>query len=162
LNVRDAVTALAPKIGYDNAPRSPRPEYETATTLKQEAVGGGYVRPRVEFDAIVGRRLIAPKMTPKVVIPASIAAAMRGKGIQVLGQIPPFKRWIPALRGNDKVVDTLNPHPPGQVIVQGHAPEGCPTGQKEYHKSASGRRAASALPTIHAMYALRARQKQRR
>src|SRR5256714_4688812 len=37
------VTALAPKIGYDNAAKIAKTAHKNGTTLRQEAVGGGYV-----------------------------------------------------------------------------------------------------------------------
>ncbi|MBN9589954.1 MAG: fumarate hydratase, class II [Alphaproteobacteria bacterium 64-11] len=55
------VTALAPKIGYDNAAKIAKTAHRNGTTLKQEAVGGGYVTAE-EFDAIVRPEdMIAPK-----------------------------------------------------------------------------------------------------
>jgi fumarate hydratase class II len=46
------VTALAPKIGYDAAAKIAKTAHKNGTTLRQEAVGGGYVTD-AEFDAIV-------------------------------------------------------------------------------------------------------------
>jgi fumarate hydratase class II len=46
------VTALAPKIGYDNAAKIAKTAHKNGTTLRQEAVGGGYVTD-AEFDAVV-------------------------------------------------------------------------------------------------------------
>ncbi|WP_223215725.1 class II fumarate hydratase [Rhizobium herbae] len=46
------VTALAPKIGYDNAAKIAKTAHKNGTTLREEAVGGGYVTD-AEFDAIV-------------------------------------------------------------------------------------------------------------
>ncbi len=46
------VTALAPRIGYDNAARIAKTAHKNGTTLKEEAVGGGYVTAE-EFDAVV-------------------------------------------------------------------------------------------------------------
>jgi fumarate hydratase class II len=46
------VTALAPKIGYDNAAKIAKTAHKNGTTLREEAVGGGYVTTE-EFDAIV-------------------------------------------------------------------------------------------------------------
>ena len=46
------VTALAPKIGYDNAAKIAKTAHKNGTTLRQEAVGGGYVT-NEEFDAVV-------------------------------------------------------------------------------------------------------------
>jgi fumarate hydratase, class II len=55
------VTALAPSIGYDNAAKIAKTAHKNGTTLKQEAVGGGYVTAE-EFDAIVRPEdMIAPK-----------------------------------------------------------------------------------------------------
>jgi fumarate hydratase class II len=46
------VTALAPKIGYDAAAKIAKAALKNGTTLREEAVGGGYVT-EAEFDAIV-------------------------------------------------------------------------------------------------------------
>jgi len=46
------VTALAPKIGYDNAAKIAKMALKNGTTLKEEAVKGGYVTAE-EFDAMV-------------------------------------------------------------------------------------------------------------
>jgi fumarate hydratase class II len=55
------VTALAPKIGYDNAAKIAKTAHKNGTTLKEEAVGGGYVTAE-EFDAVVRPQdMIAPK-----------------------------------------------------------------------------------------------------
>ena len=55
------VTALAPKIGYDNAAKIAKTAHKNGTTLRQEAVGGGYVTD-VEFDAIVRpEKMIGPE-----------------------------------------------------------------------------------------------------
>jgi fumarate hydratase class II len=55
------VTALAPKIGYDNAAKIAKTAHKNGTTLKQEAVGGGYVT-EAEFDAVVRPQdMISPK-----------------------------------------------------------------------------------------------------
>ncbi|HCQ82961.1 MAG TPA: class II fumarate hydratase, partial [Rhodobiaceae bacterium] len=55
------VTALAPKIGYDNATIIAKTAHKNGTTLREEAVGGGYVTD-AEFDAIVRPEdMIAPK-----------------------------------------------------------------------------------------------------
>ena len=54
------VTALAPKIGYDNAAKIAKTAHANGTTLKQEAVGGGYVT-EAEFDEIVRpEKMISP------------------------------------------------------------------------------------------------------
>ena len=55
------VTALAPKIGYDNAARIAKTAHKKGTTLREEAVGGGYVTD-AEFDAIVDpAKMIGPE-----------------------------------------------------------------------------------------------------
>ena len=55
------VTALAPKIGYDNATIIAKTAHKNGTTLREEAVGGGYVTD-AEFDEIVSPEdMIAPK-----------------------------------------------------------------------------------------------------
>ena len=55
------VTALAPKIGYDNATIIAKTAHKNGTTLREEAVGGGYVTD-AEFEEIVRPEdMIAPK-----------------------------------------------------------------------------------------------------
>jgi fumarate hydratase class II len=55
------VTALAPKIGYDNAAKIAKTAHKNGTTLKEEAVKGNYVTAE-EFDAVVRPEdMIAPK-----------------------------------------------------------------------------------------------------
>ncbi|MBS0273870.1 MAG: class II fumarate hydratase [Proteobacteria bacterium] len=55
------VTALAPRIGYDAAAKIAKTAHKNGTTLKEEAVGGGYVTAE-EFDKIVRPEdMIAPK-----------------------------------------------------------------------------------------------------
>lgn len=46
------VTALAPKIGYDNAAKIAKTAHKNGTSLRDEAVGGGFVT-NEEFDALV-------------------------------------------------------------------------------------------------------------
>jgi fumarate hydratase, class II len=54
------VTALAPKIGYDNAAKIAKTAHKNGTSLRQEAVGGGYVT-NEEFDALVRpEKMIGP------------------------------------------------------------------------------------------------------
>ena len=54
------VTALAPKIGYDKAAKIAKTAHKNGTTLRQEAVGGGYVTD-AEFDAVVRpERMLGP------------------------------------------------------------------------------------------------------
>ncbi|MEM9358627.1 MAG: lyase family protein, partial [Pseudomonadota bacterium] len=54
------VTALAPKIGYDNAAKIAKTAHANGTTLREEAVGGGYVT-EAEFDEVVRpEKMISP------------------------------------------------------------------------------------------------------
>jgi len=55
------VTALAPKIGYDKAAKIAKTAHTKGTTLREEAVGGGYVTDK-EFDEIVDpRKMLGPE-----------------------------------------------------------------------------------------------------
>jgi fumarate hydratase class II len=55
------VTALAPKIGYDAAARIAKAAHKNGTTLREEAVGGGYVTAE-EFDRLVDpKKMIGPE-----------------------------------------------------------------------------------------------------
>jgi fumarate hydratase class II len=55
------VTALAPKIGYDNAAKIAKAAHKKGTTLREEAVGGGYVTQK-EFDDLVRpEKMIGPE-----------------------------------------------------------------------------------------------------
>jgi fumarate hydratase class II len=54
------VTALAPTIGYDNAAKIAKTAHKNGTTLREEAVGGGYVT-EAEFDTLVRpEKMISP------------------------------------------------------------------------------------------------------
>jgi fumarate hydratase class II len=54
------VTALAPRIGYDNAARIAKTAHKNGTTLREEALAGGYVT-ETEFDTLVRpERMISP------------------------------------------------------------------------------------------------------
>ncbi len=54
------VTALAPKIGYDAAAKIAKTAHKNGSTLRQEAVGGGYVTD-AEFDEVVRpEKMISP------------------------------------------------------------------------------------------------------
>ncbi len=54
------VTALAPKIGYDAAAKIAKTAHKNGTTLREEAVGGGYVT-NEEFDEVVRpEKMISP------------------------------------------------------------------------------------------------------
>jgi len=55
------VTALAPRIGYDNAAKIAKTAHRNGTTLKEEAVKGGHVSAE-EFDRIVDpKKMIGPE-----------------------------------------------------------------------------------------------------
>jgi fumarate hydratase class II len=55
------VTALAPRIGYDNAAKIAKTAHKNGTTLREEAVNGGYVT-AAEFDTLVDpRKMIGPE-----------------------------------------------------------------------------------------------------
>jgi fumarate hydratase class II len=55
------VTALAPKIGYDQAAKIAKTAHKKGTTLREEAVGGGYVT-EAEFDEIVDpKKMLGPE-----------------------------------------------------------------------------------------------------
>jgi fumarate hydratase class II len=55
------VTALAPTIGYDNATLIAKTAHKNGTTLREEAVKGGFVTEE-KFDTIVRPEdMIAPK-----------------------------------------------------------------------------------------------------
>ncbi|MEO6339074.1 MAG: class II fumarate hydratase [Caulobacteraceae bacterium] len=54
------VTALAPTIGYDAAAKIAKTAHKNGTTLREEAVGGGYVT-NEEFDTVVRpEKMISP------------------------------------------------------------------------------------------------------
>jgi fumarate hydratase class II len=54
------VTALVPKIGYDKAAAIAKAAHRNGTTLREAAVGGGYVT-EAEFDDLVRPdRMIGP------------------------------------------------------------------------------------------------------
>jgi fumarate hydratase class II len=55
------VTALAPKIGYDKAAKIAKAAHANGTTLREEAIAGGYVT-AAEFDRLVRpEKMIRPK-----------------------------------------------------------------------------------------------------
>jgi fumarate hydratase class II len=55
------VTALAPRIGYDNAAKIAKTAHKAGTTLRGEAVKGGYVT-AAEFDTLVDpKKMIGPE-----------------------------------------------------------------------------------------------------
>ena len=51
------VTALAPKIGYDSAAKIAKTAHSNGTTLREEAIGGGYVT-EAEYDQLVRPELM--------------------------------------------------------------------------------------------------------
>ena len=56
------VTALAPKYGYDRAAKIAKTAHKNGTSLREEAVGGGYVSAE-EFDRIVDpKKMIGPEV----------------------------------------------------------------------------------------------------
>ena len=57
-------TALAPKIGYDSAAKIAKAAHANGTSLRTEAIGGGYVS-AAEFDALVRpEKMIGPDEAP--------------------------------------------------------------------------------------------------
>jgi fumarate hydratase class II len=55
------VTALAPKIGYDNATEVAKTAHKNGTTLREEAIRLGFVT-ETEFDEVVRpEKMIGPK-----------------------------------------------------------------------------------------------------
>jgi fumarate hydratase, class II len=51
---------LAPKIGYDNAAKIAKTAHKKGTTLREEAVGGGFIS-NEDFDALVRpEKMIGP------------------------------------------------------------------------------------------------------
>src|SRR6202000_515095 len=57
------VTALAPKIGYDNAAKIAKTAHKNGTTLKEEALKTGLVT-EAEFDALVRRKAKSAAIAP--------------------------------------------------------------------------------------------------
>ena len=54
------VTALSPKVGYDNAARIAKKAHKNGTTLKEEAIKTGLIS-ETEYDKIVNpKRMIKP------------------------------------------------------------------------------------------------------
>ena len=54
------VTALSPKIGYDNAAKIAKRAYKNGTTLKEESVKSGLITEK-EYDKIVDpKKMIKP------------------------------------------------------------------------------------------------------
>jgi fumarate hydratase, class II len=55
------VTALAPKIGYDAAAKIAKTAHKNGTTLREEAVGGGYVTDEEFTEIVDARKMLGPK-----------------------------------------------------------------------------------------------------
>ncbi len=55
------VTALAPKIGYDNATKVAKAAHKNCTTLKEEAVRMGFVDEKTFDEVVRPERMIGPK-----------------------------------------------------------------------------------------------------
>ena len=54
------VTALSPKVGYDNSAKIARKAYKNGTTLKEEAIKSGLITEK-EYDKIVNpKKMIRP------------------------------------------------------------------------------------------------------
>ncbi|MDD9841062.1 MAG: class II fumarate hydratase [Alphaproteobacteria bacterium] len=55
------ITALTPKTGYDNAAKIAKAAHENGTSLREEAIGGGFVT-EAEFDALIRPEdMVGPK-----------------------------------------------------------------------------------------------------
>ena len=55
------VTALSPKVGYDNAARIAKKAYKNGTTLKEESIKSGLITEK-EYDKIVNpKKMIRPQ-----------------------------------------------------------------------------------------------------
>ncbi|MEO1798680.1 MAG: class II fumarate hydratase, partial [Pseudomonadota bacterium] len=55
------VTALAPEIGYDNATTVAKTAHKNGTTLKEEAVGLGFVTAERFEEVVRPEKMIGPK-----------------------------------------------------------------------------------------------------
>ena len=54
------VTALSPKVGYDNAAKIAKKAYKNGTTLKEEAIKSGLINEK-DYDKIVDpKKMIKP------------------------------------------------------------------------------------------------------
>ena len=54
------VTALSPKVGYDNAAKIAKKAYKNGTTLKEEAIKSGLINEK-DYDRIVDpKKMIKP------------------------------------------------------------------------------------------------------
>ena len=54
------VTALSPKIGYDNAAKIAKAAYKNETTLKEEAIRSGLITEK-EYEKVVNpKKMIKP------------------------------------------------------------------------------------------------------
>ena len=55
------VTALAPKIGYDNATKVAKMAHKNGTTLKEEAVVMGFVSEEIFDEIVKPENMVGPK-----------------------------------------------------------------------------------------------------
>ncbi len=55
------VTALAPKIGYDNAAKIAKAALKNRTTLKHEAIKSGLVNEKEYFKIVDPKKMITPE-----------------------------------------------------------------------------------------------------
>ena len=54
------VTALSPKIGYDNAAKIAKKAYKNGTTLKEEAIKSGLINNK-DYDKVVDpKKMVKP------------------------------------------------------------------------------------------------------
>ena len=55
------VTALSPKVGYDNAAKIAKKAHKNGTTLKEESINSGLITEK-EYDSIVDpKKMIKPQ-----------------------------------------------------------------------------------------------------
>ena len=55
------VTALAPKIGYDNAAKIAKKALKNKTTLKIEAIKSGLINEKEYYQIVDPKKMITPK-----------------------------------------------------------------------------------------------------
>jgi fumarate hydratase class II len=55
------VTALAPKIGYDNATKVAKTAHKNGTTLKEEAIALGFVDEKTFDEVVRPENMVGPK-----------------------------------------------------------------------------------------------------
>ena len=55
------VTALSPRVGYDNAAKIAKKAHKNGTTLKEESIKSGLIKEK-EYDKIVNpKKMISPQ-----------------------------------------------------------------------------------------------------